>query len=148
METDWIKILLTLGTLQGIMLLVAINRLKDRNRQANQILSVFLGLLSLTLWARVNYKTEWIEQLLINIGWILDTVVFLYVVVLYLYLRTLLTNRVFYWRADYIYFLPAICYIPFSLFFQFANYQTWYWNIGGLTIHYPYIFQKRSLHKK
>lgn len=105
---DWLKALLLFGVLQGGLLVVAINRLPQRNKTANRILSVFILLITVTLlWRLVD--TQGVVQLIAGI--IQDEIIFLYGPVFYLYTKALLTTGQISFKQWRLHLIPAGVYL-------------------------------------
>jgi len=96
------------AAVQGTLLTVAINRLPQRNKMANRVLSVFILLISFTLIWRIA-QPKGIMQFVMGI--VQDIVIFLYGPVFYLYVQILLTTAqppLKKWRRHLI---PAVVYL-------------------------------------
>lgn len=112
--------ILIFAAVQGILLMLAINRLQNNNRRANNILSLLILMISIALLARVStYSREafqWQPKLLL----IPDFIFFTYGPVFLSYIQKLLTLKPKPLRQRWVQFIPAIshflAYLP--LFFM------------------------------
>ena len=84
-------LVLLIAAIQGLILIIAINKLQNNNRKANTILSAMLLLVSAALFGRVavNFREifDWQPKIYLSS----DIVLFSYAPLFYLYLRELLT---------------------------------------------------------
>ncbi|OJJ14198.1 hypothetical protein BKI52_43795 [marine bacterium AO1-C] len=96
------------GAIQGVLLTVAINRLPQRNKTANRVLSVFILLISFTLIWRIT-KTAGIVQVVMGI--VQDIVIFLYGPIFYLYVQVLLTTAHPPFKKWRVHLIPALVYL-------------------------------------
>lgn len=96
------------GIVQGVLLIVAINRLPQRNKAANRVLSVFIFLVSFTLLWRIT-KTQGLLQLIMGITQ--DIIIFLYGPVFYLYVQILLTTSKPSFKKWRLHLIPAFVYL-------------------------------------
>ena len=87
---DWPQLVMMLGVLQGLFLIIAVYTLKNRNKGANRVLTIFISLLVIALFGRVNYQNLSLNEFMGTIGWVFDAMIFVYGPVLYLYIKKLL----------------------------------------------------------
>jgi AraC-like DNA-binding protein len=84
-------LVLLIAAIQGLILIIAINKLQNNNQKANRILSAMLLLVSVALFGRVavNFREifDWQPKIYLSS----DIVLFSYAPLFYLYLRELLT---------------------------------------------------------
>ncbi len=111
--------ILIFAAVQGVLLILAINRLQNNNRPANIILSLLIFMISVALLARVAmYSREafnWFPKLLL----IPDFIFFTYGPVFLSYIQKLLTLKPKPLRERWVHFIPAIshllAYVPLFL---------------------------------
>jgi len=96
------------SVVQGALLTIAINRLPQRNKVANRVLSVFIFLISFTLIWRI-VKPSGLMQFVMGV--IQDIVVFLYGPVFYLYVQILLTTSHPPFKKWRKHLIPAVVYL-------------------------------------
>lgn len=88
----FIAVVSVAGALQGLVLLVALRRIKHRHRLANKVLSVFVGLVVATLLVRViRAEGGAVRDLYPQMLLLMDTPVYAYGPLLFLYLYSLTT---------------------------------------------------------
>lgn len=90
----WISVFILFGAFQGLILAIAINRIKDRNLLANRLLTFFILLISIVLISRLVYEegvTIW--QTWPHLFLIPDLPMFLYGPILYFYIKSLLLKK-------------------------------------------------------
>lgn len=119
---DITSIILLLGTIQGFILTIVLYRWKH-NREANRLLSISIGLISLALFnAYLTTIFDYQEYtFLIKVG---DPLVFFFLPFLYLYVKRL-TGSVDSGRFKTVaYFIPGILYIVANLPFYFSSKAT------------------------
>ncbi|MDX2246853.1 MAG: helix-turn-helix domain-containing protein [Bacteroidia bacterium] len=112
--------LLLFSSFQGILLIIAINGIQERNASANRVLSLLIVLISFALLGRVStYDREifnWQPKLIL----LPEMILFVYAPVFYIYIRRLLKFEPEKRKTTLIHFLPAIihfvAYLP--LFFR------------------------------
>ncbi len=103
-----LSILILFGAIQGLILAVAINRIRDRNRPANRILAVFILLISLVLFSRLVYaESISIWRTYPHLFLLPDIPLLLYGPIFYFYIRTLLSRPVEGFSRWWLHFLPA-----------------------------------------
>jgi AraC-like DNA-binding protein len=101
-------LVLLIAAIQGLILILAINKLQDNNRKANTILSAMLLLVSVALFGRVavNFREifEWQPKIYLSS----DIVLFSYAPLFYLYLRELLTLPLPNRTSEYYHAIPFV----------------------------------------
>lgn len=110
--------LLLLAALQGVLLMVAINTIRNKNKRANSILSVLLLLITISLLGRASTFDpnvfNWQPKLLL----IPELILFTYGPIFLFYIHKLLVIRL-QWHKVWPHFLPALIqiavYIPYVL---------------------------------
>lgn len=99
--------LILFGAVQGLILVVAINRIKDRNREANRILSFFILLISLVLASRLVYGegvSIWLT--FPHLFLLPDITMFLYGPLFFLYIKSLLLQGSQKFSKNWAHFIP------------------------------------------
>ncbi len=96
------------GISQGIFLAITIQLIQNKNRIANKVLSLLLGIASIMLMGKFLYaidsKIEWFFRVAI----FLDTLIFVFGPFLYLYFRRLVFNETPRYKLSFYYFIPII----------------------------------------
>lgn len=119
---------LIFGIIQGLLLVVAINKLPKRNKAANRLLSAFILLVTFTLFWRVS-NVKGLLQLVMGI--IQDVILFLYGPVFYLYARTLLTTSLPTFRQWRKHLAPAFIYLLLTPPMVLWYVQKFWWFLYG-----------------
>lgn len=151
---NWIAMILLLGGIQGIIFIVAINKLKHKNRSANQLLSVFIGLVAFTLIGKIMYHPAFLRQYpFLTI--FSDIIIFLYAPFLYLYIKQLLYPiHKLRLKQLWKHFAPAllfvilcaiqITFIPTKEYAALANqpysFVSWFWFISFKFVIFQHVF--------
>ena len=109
MQFSVLSTLILFGAIQGLVLVVAINRIKDRDKEANQLLSWFILLISLVLVSRLVY----VEGMALWQRWphlflIPDITMFLYGPLFYLYIKKLLRSTPIQLYKYWPHFIPFV----------------------------------------
>lgn len=107
---------LLVASIQGILLVVAINTIRNKNKVANSLLSVLLILITVSLLGRASTFDpdvfNWQPKLL----FVPELILFTYGPLFYLYIHKLLVIP-FRWKFGWLHFLPAIgqlaLYLPY-----------------------------------
>jgi len=110
----FIDIILFLGISQGIFLAAALRLLHNRNRRANHILSLTLLFAVVMLLGRIlvfKIQGDWIGPLAI----LVDTTIFLFGPLLYLYTRRLLFEPSMHRRKDWRHGIPAGIHLIYAI---------------------------------
>ena len=113
-----LSVLILFGAAQGLILVIAINRIKNRNRDANRILSAFILLISLVLLSRLVY----VEGVSIwtaypHLFLIPDIPLLLYGPIFYFYIRSLLMEPQAPAVKWWVHFIPAALHILLMSFY-------------------------------
>lgn len=98
--------LVLLGASQGILILLALSRIKNGNQQANRILAAFILSITLILLSRLSYGSLFFWQP--KLAMIPDIIVFLFGPFVYLYIKALLVRSFKVSKNQWLHFLPAI----------------------------------------
>lgn len=97
-----------LGTSQGFFLAITIQMIQDKNKAANTILSLILTVASILLMGKFLFafdaKNEWFFRIAI----FLDTLIFVFGPLLYMYYRRLLFNENPKYTIPFYYFFPVL----------------------------------------
>lgn len=108
---NWIGTIILLGSIQGIILMFAINKLKKGNRPVNKLLSVFVGLVTFTLIGKMVYHPNLIRKYM-YFTFLSDIVIYLYGPFLYLYIKQLLhPNEAFRLTKEWRHFIMAFIFV-------------------------------------
>jgi len=102
------------GIGHGVILTVALRFFKEQNKAANSILSVMEFVSTLMLIGRVavaHLRVEWVWSLAIMV----DTVIFLFGPLLYMYIRRLLFVKPTHFQLRYYHFIPAIIHFAYAV---------------------------------
>ncbi len=117
MSFNFTDIVLFLGVSQGIFLAISLQLIHNRNKSANRILSWLLLISVLMLFARISsfrIPAEWVWRF----GILIDTSLFLFGPLLFLYVRKMLFLGADTFRSNWIHFVPAalhLCYYLWTL---------------------------------
>jgi AraC-like DNA-binding protein len=88
---SFFTVLVLLGILQGLMLMFFLSRVKDRNKDANSFLMVFLALIVATMFGRILRDSKLFYSFP-NFLALPDAIIFLYGPILYFYFQKLLSG--------------------------------------------------------
>lgn len=116
-------LILLLAAIQGIVLIVAINKLQDNNRKANRILSAILLLVSFALLGRVSVNYRQIFEKIPTIYLLADIVLFTYAPLFYAYLQELLTIQIKA-KSKWLHFVPFVLHSCIYVYLIFLPKQT------------------------
>ncbi|MBQ0734893.1 helix-turn-helix domain-containing protein [Aquimarina celericrescens] len=112
---DFIDLILFLGISQGVFLAITIQILKNKNRAANRVLSLILLIASLMLTGRLIYPRHYDSEWFFRIAIFVDTLIFVFGPLLYLYFRRLAFKETPNYRLHFSHFVFAIA----MLFYYF-----------------------------
>lgn len=108
-----IDIIVMIGVFQGVFLSFALQRITDKNREANKILSVLLLIATTMLLGRFLYF-RMRSLYFFQFSLLVDSIIFLFGPLLFMYVKTLLFRERR--KNHYVfYFLPFVCMLVFSL---------------------------------
>ncbi len=101
---QFLSTLVIFGAIQGVLLILALQRIRNKNRDANRILSIFLLLVTGTLAMRNlgEIYQRFPELLLLQ-----DVIIFLYGPIFYLYIKKLLFRTEYSFKKIWRHFVPA-----------------------------------------
>lgn len=119
-KINLLSALILFGTLQGVILAIALNNIKNKNHPANRILAVFILLISVVLLSRLVY----VEGISIvrqypRLYLIPDLPMFLYGPLFYFYIRSLLHRDKF--KNWWLHFIPALIHILIMSVYLFES---------------------------
>lgn len=117
---DFTDILLFLGISQGIFLAITLALVNNRNKSANKILSYLLIIACVMLVGRIFYP-KYKGVLFLRVAAFVDTLIFLFGPILYLYIRRLAFYEVPAYKIAWLHFIPAILH---TLFFAGTLFYT------------------------
>ena len=136
-----ISAIILFGGLQGLLLVLALNRLNDANRAANRILSGFVLLVSLVLFSRLVY-VEGVDiwKQYPHLFLLPDIPMFLYGPLFYFYIRRLMgAEKLEGWRL-WLHFIPAALHFAILGFYLFETRAEYLQRLRtGNLIELPYI---------
>jgi len=96
------------GAVQGVLLIVALQRIEARHRVANRLLSVLLGLIVIALLVRlVRHESSFVRALYPQVLLLMDGPLYAYGPLLYLYLHSLTRPAAGLRRRWWLHFVPA-----------------------------------------
>jgi AraC-like DNA-binding protein len=121
-KINLLSALILFGTLQGVILSVALNNIKKKNRTANRILAVFIFLISITLLSRLVYvEGVSIVNKYPHLYLIPDIPMFLYGPLFYFYIKSLLNKDAISIRKVWPHFIPALIHILIMSVYLFES---------------------------
>ena len=131
----FVDIILFLGVSQGLFLAVSLRLVNNRNKSANKILSFLLLIAVLMLFGRIAaYRIP--ENWVWRFGVLIDTTIFLFGPLIYIYARRLVFAEVPPFRLGWFHYLPAtlhLCYYLWTLSLPLAEFNSIYFN-GSLNL--------------
>lgn len=98
--------LVLLGASQGILILLALSKIRNGNQQANRILSAFILSITLILLSRLSYGSLFFWQP--KLAMVPDIIVFLFGPFIYLYIKALFIPSFKLAKSHWLHFSPAI----------------------------------------
>ncbi|MBS9463037.1 helix-turn-helix transcriptional regulator [Flagellimonas sp. 389] len=131
----FVDIILFLGVSQGLFLSLSLRLIHHRNISANRILSLLLLIAATMLFCRITafrISEDWIWRF----GILIDTTIFLFGPLLYLYIKRLLFRSVPPFRLNWFHYVPALlhfCYYLWTLTIPLSDFNNRYFS-GGLNI--------------
>lgn len=132
----FIDLILFLGISQGVFLAVTIQIIQNKNREANKVLSFVLLIASLMLTGRLFYARYSNNEWFFRIAVFVDTLIFVFGPLLYLYCRRLIFKEKPSYKLHIFNFIPAagmILYYFWTLTFSYEEFIALAQQ-GGLTI--------------
>ena len=136
-----LDLILLLGISQGIFLAVTLLLIRNKNKAANSILSLFLALAVIMLLGRFTYVRFTNHPLLYRLATCVDSIIFLFGPILYTYARRLAFDEVPRFRLSLRHYLPAMAHVAFVLYtftFSLKEYYT-FSTQGGFSFYYLLI---------
>ena len=112
-------VVVLLGALQGLTLVVALGKIKDRNISANRFLRLFIFLISLTLIGRIILETN-LKDDFPNFFALPDGIIFIYGPAFYFYMQKLLWGERKGNSKFYAHLIPAFSFIIISIPFYLS----------------------------
>lgn len=104
------SLILVLGIVQGVFLIFSVNRIEDRNREANKILSIFILLITISMIGRLIIEMN-LEIPIPNVLALPDAIIFLFGPIIYLYLLKLYVGKKYPFNKYIRLFFPAILFL-------------------------------------
>ncbi|MGB3466201.1 MAG: hypothetical protein WBA74_13065, partial [Cyclobacteriaceae bacterium] len=121
--------LLYLAVIQAVLLIFAINTIRNKNKQANVVLSVLLFLIAIALMGRAStYDRDifnWAPKLLLTP----EIILFTYAPVFYIYIHFLLKKPLPLRQYWWIHFIPAVVHILLYVPYLSMNDQTFIYRV-------------------
>ena len=109
MTFSFLDLLLIIISSQGLFLLIAIQLMPNKNREANQALTFVLAIASFMLLARVLlYHIK--NPMILRLGGVLDGAIYLFGPFLYLYIRRLTFREQTIYQLNWKHFVPMMIY--------------------------------------
>lgn len=111
---NFVDIILFLGVSQGLILSVSLRLIQNRNKSANKVLSFLLLIAVLMLFGRISayhIPDDWVWRF----GVLIDTTVFLFGPLIYIYVRRLVFNQNPAFRLKWLHYLPAFLHLDYYL---------------------------------
>ncbi|WP_394748209.1 helix-turn-helix domain-containing protein [Spongiimicrobium salis] len=111
-------LILLLAAFQGILILIIVNTYENRNKKANKVLSLLIGLISIALLTSVAIYDRDVYNAYPKISLLPDFVYFLYAPLFAVYIERLLKTKVLRKLPFWMYFIPfGIHLIAMGVFF-------------------------------
>lgn len=136
-----IDIVMLIGICQGIFLALTLQRITNNNRTANRILSLLIVFATVMLIGRFvyfRYLSYWVFQWSL----LVDSLVFLFGPLIYIYLRRLLFKDNSNYSLARIHFLPFLIMILLAVFYLVSYSPEAYYNLmftGNLLLYFDVI---------
>lgn len=113
-KLQWIDVILIMAAVQGFFLSFILLKIKKGNRFANRVLSVLLGVVSLSIvgYLAIFVFQEWPMRAMA----FLDTLAYTYAPLIYLYFRVVISPPIKNAKVIGLLFLPALLHFFFSLY--------------------------------
>ena len=102
------------GFLHGVILVIALQKVKQANKRANKFLSLMISLISLALICRLSYEPE-ILQISMKLGMLPDFILFLFGPLLLLYMKNLLAEKGEQTQVNWWHFTPAVIHLVYMI---------------------------------
>lgn len=125
LPTSWQELVILFSAVQGVILSIALGSKLKSNSSANKVLIVFILSLVFLLFSGSLPKNEWFKLVKMVMGYIGDTVAFLYGPLLYLYTRKLLLVKS--QEREWLHFLPAAIFFLINIVTNSIGYD----NLGA-----------------
>ena len=118
-SSSYIDFIVFLGISQGIFLSVAIQMIQNKNKSANNVLSLLLLIAAVILTGRFFFTKETTNLIFFRLALFVDILVFVFGPLMYLYYRRLMFNEKIKYRLGYVHFIPALA----MTLYHFWTYQ-------------------------
>ncbi len=112
---ELIDFILFLGISQGIFLAITIQFIRNKNKPANQLLSIILVLSVLMLFGRIIFF-RFLTLRMFQWSILIDAVIFLFGPLCYVYFRRLAFSENNNFKLSWIHYIPVIIHILFSFY--------------------------------
>ncbi|GAA4111167.1 helix-turn-helix domain-containing protein [Aquimarina addita] len=110
---EFIDLILFLGISQGLFLAITLQLIRNKNKEANKVLSLLLILAVVMLSGRMFYFRYWSVHFFERLAILVDVIIFLFGPLSYLYLRRLSVREFPKFRLSAIHFVPALLHLIF-----------------------------------
>ncbi|MGB5820659.1 MAG: helix-turn-helix transcriptional regulator [Saonia sp.] len=127
---NFVDIILFLGVSQGLFLSISLRLIHNRNKSANKILSLLLLIAVLMLFGRISafrIPEDWIWRF----GVLMDTTIFLFGPLIYIYVRRLVFKEEPPFRLNGLHYIPAILHLGYyfwTLSIPLTDFNTLYFS--------------------
>ncbi|MEP1096209.1 MAG: helix-turn-helix domain-containing protein, partial [Cyclobacteriaceae bacterium] len=125
LPTSWQELILLFSAIQGVILSIALGSKLKSSSPANKVLILFILSLVFLLFSGSLPKNEWFKFVKLAMGYIGDTVAFLYGPLLYLYTRKLLLVKME--RREWPHLVPAMIFFVINIVANSIGYS----NLGA-----------------
>ncbi len=131
----FIDFIIVSGISQGVFLAITIQIIQNKNKNANKVLSLILLIASILLMAKFLYSFDAEYELFFRVSFFLDTFIFIFGPLLYIYCRRLVFNETPVYRGRFVYFvLVAIMCIYYTWTLTYSHDELiLMWQEGKLT---------------
>lgn len=123
MSFSLIEVFIYIGLAQGIFILFSINKIKNRNREALRYLSFFMAITIIMLGTRLKYTVD-ASAYALRLGHIFDTLIWLYGMMLYAFIRQSLYKKIF--KLNRIHFISVISFVGIAIVLNILSLETYY----------------------
>ncbi|TAD98062.1 MAG: helix-turn-helix domain-containing protein [Bacteroidetes bacterium] len=143
---------LLLSAFQGILLIIALFSIQHNNREANELLSGIIFMVSIALFSRVSVDYKELFRNYPKLMLLSDIILFAYAPLFYFYIQKLLTIRAKSYFKSWYHFIPFaihfFAYLPLILLdndtFRYRNvgkdFTIWFAVAGGIALIYNAIY--------
>ncbi len=161
MSFTLLDVILFLGVSQGLFLAITLRLIDNRNKAANDVLSIAIGIAVIMLFGRVvafRIQAPWVGY----VAGLVDATIFLFGPLIYCYIRRLIFQEKPIFKLSFWHYLPAIIHIIITLgiyvaseeimaFLKEIHFLAYFWffaEMGGLLSFLCYTIASFQLFKK